>query len=340
MIYLYRFDVLNTNGALTSRLGPDLLQAASGGTQHLHTNQEQAVLVDSPTLFGSALMPSASAGPWTFTPIAISHSGIRLDAERAAGQITVTLPAEHPVAQLYVADSPSARVSLSLAARYDTAPGQPIAVLWSGLVVGAEHDEHRCTLTLEHVGKLIGGQGLTERHPLLCPHALYDKATCKVKQHAFDAGSGYFRYREDALLDLSAGGLSFSSDRSRLLVPEALNRPTGFFTGGYAVIEPVYSGAGESFFLRGAGTLSAEDAAACVVTGGVRRGIALHYGPALTLASSLPAGVLEGATQLRVSLYAGCAKTPEACQTLNPQPRRFGGHRYIPLKNLYETGLQ
>lgn len=341
MLFLYRFDVLRSDGALTETLGPDNLAAIAGSrTTYLHTNYERDVVVSGSSLFGSAFTPGASPGPWTFTPLAIEHDGIRLDSEKVSGQITVSLPADHPLARLFVEDAANAKVSLSIAMRYaeSAAAVQPV-VIWTGIATSPEFDEHRCRLTLDHVGKIIGGTGLTERHPRLCPHALYDRATCKVDPHAFDESAGYWRYRDDILVarsSLNPLGLL------GIYVPDDGNRPDGFFSRGYAVIEPAYStddSGAPAFYTRDDGLLTAERAAAAVVTGGVRRGIEYHRGGVIELTSPLPAKLLTGTGPLRVTLYAGCAKTLEACQSLNPQPRRFGGHRTIPILNVYERGL-
>ena len=96
MLFLYRFDVLRSDGALTETLGPDNLAAIAGSrTTFLHTNYERDIVVTGSTLFGSAFTPGAQPGPWTFTPLAIEQSALSGDSVQlrpeTGGSVSVTV---------------------------------------------------------------------------------------------------------------------------------------------------------------------------------------------------------------------------------------------------------
>lgn len=338
MNFLYRFEVLALDGLAANTLPPaQYLETSRALYRELHllTNQEVAVpFAVEP--FSSAFLPVMSSGNqvWTFTPEAIEHDGVRLDGEKSAGQLKVSLPLEHRLAQLYVLDQPGYQVWLTLA-QYDPALSATPLVIWVGQVAATEFDETRCTLTLQHLEKLLSRPGLTAKHPRNCPHSLFDRGTCRVKQHAFDDSTSYWKFREDGWAAVVSG------DGLTLTVLEAANRPDGFFEQGFLHLGGDYSAAlvaaVPDFVPRvQLGSRVINPAIGVRVDGGVRRSIASHVGNQLTLQIPLPPGIYAGQ---RVTLYAGCDGLKATCKTKFSNGPSFGGYPYIPIKNPFEVGV-
>lgn len=338
MIFLYRFEVLALDGLAANTLPPSqYLESRQALYRELHLLTNYEVALPFPVEpYASGFLPIASAGSqsWTFTPEAIEHDGVRLDGEKASGQLKVSLPLAHPLAQLYVLDQPGYQVWLTLA-QYDPALSATPLVIWVGQVASAEFDESRCSLTLQHLEKLLSRQGLTARHPRSCPHVLFDSGTCRVKQHAYDNATAYWKWREDGFV------ATVSADGKTLTVPEAANRPDGFFNDGFVHIGAHYSSQlalpQPDFVPRALiGTRTINPALPLRVDGGHRRSIVSQVGATLTLQIPLPPGEYAGAT---VTLYAGCDGSATACETRFNNTASFGGYPYIPIKNPFETGL-
>jgi hypothetical protein len=102
---------------------------------------------------------------------------------------------------------------------------------FTGMVVGAEYDESRCTFTLQPLLKVLERQTLTALHPRDCPYSLFNQATCRVKPSAgynyFANGANryYFKYREDGVV------AALSADGMTLTVPEAATRTSACAIG-------------------------------------------------------------------------------------------------------------
>ena len=340
MIFLYKLEVLRFDGALTNTLPPSSITSASGVQRsvYLLTNYEAAVTTSS-LAFNSAFLPSlgGDGSMLAFQPERVEHSGLRWDGEKAAGQVSLTLPMTHPVAELFKSDAPNAQVWLTIAA-VNQPTGAPPRVLFIGEITAADFDEHRCKLAAIHLRSLLERPSLTRKHPRSCPHSLYDPTTCRVNPHAFDASAGYFTHREDGVVS------SITSDRLSVLITAAANRPAGFFEGGFVVFGGSYSSDpatsdGKAFYLR-TGGLTSPQAASAQLHGGVRRTIQRQNPIApqsLFLLTALPPGVVAGD---RVTLYRGCAKTPDAHKEFFPDLATFGGYPVIPIKNPFTSGLK
>lgn len=334
MIFLYRFDVLTLDGVLADK-SPLAYTTADGARQSsfLLTNYERPVSLTAvgalrppylPDLFPTMVLSGAG---WAFEPVEVYHQQIRLDSEKQAGQLTVSLPLAHPLAQLYALDAPSAQVNLILGILDDENDTEP-SIIWTGRVRSVEYDEYRATLTLRHISDVINRLGLTRTHPRACPYNLFDAGTCGVNQSAVAAG--YFAFREDGLIT------SVSPDGLTLTVEAAANRAAGFFDGGLLLIGANYPdeqpfSPRDSFNPATVWTPRRYNA-----QGGIRRAVASHTGTAIQLATALPYDV-SGQT---VSAFAGCMRSVEACTNTFDNIERFGGYPFIPLKNVFESGLK
>lgn len=342
MIFLYRFEYSTLDGMLSkSSVDPTLSQA------WFYTNYERAITLEEVDQTGLALpwepktyakATALSENPRAFQPLpGLSHSGIRLDGQKTSGQASVTLPADCPVAQLFALEYPGGDLWLTIYSLEPTAvdnTSQPdYLTVWAGRVTTGEFQPPLCTLKCNHISDILRRPGLTDRYSRTCSAALYDRATCRVIRDAVESASPtcYFKFRED-------GAIAAEIDPYTLQIAEATNRAAGFFDHGFIVIEPDYAGA--RFFPRAtaAGNYSplAAEAMSAGFRGGIRRAILSHTGNTIVLATPLLTTVPSGA---RITLYAGCNKSREACTSKFQNVVFFRGYDRIPLKNPYETGL-
>ncbi len=329
--FLYRFDVVHGDGVLNST-PYDALPARVIET-FLLTSDTFPVKLEKELL--AALPPlkvPGRPGPFEWEPTAIEHSELRFDAEAQAGELTVSLPLMHQVSQVFAEDTQGRQVFLTLALQQ---PGGP-KLLWSGQAIKASFSEFRCSLTLTHVLALMKRDALTAKHSRECEHSLFDASSCRVKQ-LDTGGTGYWKWREDCLMPISAVG----GGGVVLEIAEAANRADDFFAHGFIVVGGNYltgiSGI-ETFLPRAkASPVNVSEP----VLGGFRSTIATHKNSRLELLRPLPVAMqsLPPETLVRVSLFAGCDSTPDTCKTKFGNFRNFGGYPFIPLKNVFVTGL-
>lgn len=334
--FFYRFDVIALDDVITNSNAPSSFDSSTAKSLvHLCTNVESPVSFPRAP-FSSGLIPSGivsnPVGGWVFRPTAITHNELRFDSEAEAGQLTVELPLMHQVSSIFHEDPSGYKVWITLARQ--TPAG--IQVLWTGQVIRASFTDTRCTLTASHLLSTLARPTLTAKHPRACGHSLYDASTCGVKSARIDPNTGYFAYREDGWLE--AGGISDGG--VALLVPAAANRPDGFFEGGFLVLEGYYSSASssaEQFSPRGGAVSPTE---AVHINAGFRQSIATHIGAELQLLTPLPASFATREGPFRVSLFAGCPGTKDACKTKFNNYSRFGGYPLIPIENTFATGIK
>lgn len=337
MHYLYRFDVVGVDNIVTT---PDVgslnLGAVPGGvTVFAMTNRE--LLTPRPGGSNTApldWLPAAYdewegyESPLPYEPTAIEHSELRYDAEKGAGEITVSLPLEHPLAQLYALDSPAVETWLTL----KQVSTSNVELRWVGQIVSASFDATRCTFTLHHLLQVLKRPGLTAKHPRACGWLVYDTATCRVKSEALDVG-GYWKFREDGFLS------SVSEDGLTVVVPQAANKAAGWFAHGFLLVGANYTRANYEDLDHVPRT---EFAARGIepdgrVYAGFRRSVVTHSGSTLTLVTPLPPGIAAGS---RVTLYAGCDGALATCKAKFSNVPNHGGYPYIPIKNPAQVGLR
>lgn len=337
MIFLYAFEVLDYDAALTTPVpASSLTPAGARRTIYTHTNFERSVFADSSLLSAPMLPAGASGGVSTFSPLAIKHDGLRLDGENNAGALRITLPASHPVAQLYLYDAPGSEVWLTLAVKKDKQSAA--AVRFKGRVsdgnFAVDDSVLVCTLNVQPISEVLSANGLTRKHPRTCPHTLYDASSCAVNRHAVDAGAGYWKYRLDGLVAF------IDPTGSTVSIPGLDAKENGWWLRGLVVFGGAYESNEVWTQAFASSNLTAEQLkAAHAPNGGYRRTVAAHAGNTITLDVALPPEL--SATGLRATVYAGCLHTPEACQSAKfSNYTNYGGFKHIPLKNPYESGIK
>lgn len=334
MIFLYRFELIEFDGALSSVLPPASINADSGArrTVHLLTSYEKPVTTHG-AAFKNLFLPTVggASSALTFQPAAVHHDGLRWDGEKSSGHIRVSLPLDHPLAAVFKSDAPAAEAWLTLAILRNNV----VTTLFYGKLTAADFDEHRCQWTAVHLRTLLEMPALTRRHTRHCSHGLFSKE-CGVKAHALDTSTSYFAHREDTLITYIA------SNRTVIRAERAARAP-GWCAGGRVVIGGRYSNdastaEGTAFYPREAGGLTTEQAEAAQIHGGVGRTVvADNENGDIELMTALPPGVAVGD---RITIYAGCAKTREAHLQFFPNMRTFGGYPFMPAKHPSTAGLK
>ncbi|PPE69509.1 phage BR0599 family protein [Caldimonas thermodepolymerans] len=332
MKYLYIVDVLPVD-ALLSNVLADVASYEEQRRVYLMTNFERPIRFDAPRDYWSSFLSAPQSGTvegtdHQFDPVpGISHSGVQLNEEQSSGDLSLTLPIDHPVAQLFAYEAPAAQVWLTVLALDDADPA-PV-VQWTGRVHSAEYSAPTATLKCSHLSTVLRRPGLTRKHPRSCGHTLYSPPPgCGVNRHAI-AGS-YFAFREDGFLaEVLNGGLT-------LRVPEAANRGNGFFNEGFIAIDPDY----KLLWVHQprAGTfIGTAPARYAGLLGGYRRHITSHTGQLLHISAPLLTPVEPGT---KVTVFAGCNLTASTCKSKFNNFANFGGYPYIPIKNVFESGLK
>lgn len=144
--------------------------------------------------------------PWA--AVAISDDGRRQTGQASADTLTVTLPGDLPVPQLYRGAPPSAEVWLTVRAWHwgDSGSLADVPVVWTGTVAGvswpqADRAEIACTplsASMDRVGLRMG-------YMRACPHALYD-THCGVDRNLFKAAGSVVRV-DGAAIDYGSGSM-------------------------------------------------------------------------------------------------------------------------------------
>lgn len=337
MIFVYRFEQLLEDFPFS--FGPGIQGYEDADERRrvwLATNYERPIAwagneIGAPGLTDDGFATGLSA----YAPVAgITHTELRFDGEDQAGEIEITLPLDHPVAGLY-SDVEVAQGQLYVIV--GAKPSEAVAplVFYTGLVLGARTQGLVRTLKVGPLMALFQRPGNTRTYSAECKHTLYEPFGCRVNAEAFaevSAGVYHWNFREDGYLSGAVSRLA-----TVLNVPEAANRPDGFFTHGMVLIEPLYAiDAAFGHRPRAEFNLYGDFYNKRTPMGGLRRSVLDHVGSQLTLDGPLLKAVADGA---RVTLYAGCDGQKSTCISRFANLTNFGGYPYGNGKNPMETGL-
>lgn len=136
MIYVYRF-------ALYSKpRGGVLVQSWT------HTSYEKPVTVD-------------ALGGLTFVPLrGLTHSDVRYDSEKNAGQLRVTVPRDFAVAAMFLGGYPYGSVHVTVWELDSDAPNATYATVWQGRVRSCKHEKVTAELTCTNGSEMLQRLGL------------------------------------------------------------------------------------------------------------------------------------------------------------------------------------
>lgn len=108
---------------------------------------------------------------FTYTPVPINRDQIKAATTPGKQSLSITGPADLPVADLFRTAPPSNVVTLTIYRQHfgDT----DFTVYWSGRVTNASWKDNEVTLTAESALTSLNRLGLRRQHNVLCPHQLY-----------------------------------------------------------------------------------------------------------------------------------------------------------------------
>ena len=149
----------------------------------------------------------------TFLARALSRTAIETSPERVRGNLTITVPRDIEVAELYRVSPPTLAVTCIVQQMH--AGDSEVATIWTGRIASVEFNGPSAEISLEPVNASMKRIGLRRIYQRQCPHVLYG-AACAVNREAF---------RVDGVVDSVTG--------ATVTVPEASLAAAGHYSGGY-----------------------------------------------------------------------------------------------------------
>lgn len=167
----------------------------------------------------------------TFESVPIQRSGIEQGSEMNRSALTLTVPRDFPIAEMFRVSPPTDAITCTV--RRIHAGDNEVATIWAGRVVNVawSQDGTRATITLEPVATSMRRNGLRRVYGRMCPHVLYGPA-CRVNREAF---------RVDGVVSAIAGTSITATAWAAL--------PDGYFDGGFVEWE-VATGVFERRFIN------------------------------------------------------------------------------------------
>lgn len=130
---------------------------------------------------------TSSEKNWTvegnlYTSAAISRSAIGLNSERERNALTLTVPRNFPIAELFRVDPPDDVISLTVR-RFHRSDSE-IAVIWKGAVLNADWSGAPAKLKCEPMTVALERTGPSRLCQISCPHVLYGRG-CTLNKADF-----------------------------------------------------------------------------------------------------------------------------------------------------------
>lgn len=152
----------------------------------------------------------------TYLPMPFSHSRIAPAADVAKAQMTLRVPQDCPVGELFRVQSPPGVVTMTLFAKH--AGEADVKAIWKGRIVNAQWEEPWLSLTCESVFSSLQRLGIRRKYATQCPHPLYSlgHGLCNV-------------VRNDFKVDYVVTEISGNTVTCALAAGQAIN----YFAGGY-----------------------------------------------------------------------------------------------------------
>lgn len=153
----------------------------------------------------------------TYEPMPFQHSAIAPTGDVAKAAITISVPQDCQVGELFRIQPPSGVVSLTLFVKHVDDP--EAKAVWKGRITNVEWEQPWLHLTSENVFSSLQRLGLRRKYGTACPHTLYQvgPGLCNVNRDTFA--------EVRTLTGLSGVTLSFTS-----LIGV---RQNGYFAGGF-----------------------------------------------------------------------------------------------------------
>ena len=119
-----------------------------------------------------------------FLPIPIKRSQISISGTLDKAALTVNLPGNADVPELFRTYAPSAVVQLAIYQGHANDLDNEFLLCWSGRVLNCRWTNREVALTCEPITTSLKRTGLRRNYQYGCPHALYDPRTCRASKTA------------------------------------------------------------------------------------------------------------------------------------------------------------
>lgn len=107
-----------------------------------------------------------------YVPCPISHGSIALTGDVAKSQLTISVPQDSPVGELFRVQPPTGVVGCTLMSKHEG--DSEAKVIWKGRIVNAEWSQPWLNLTSESVFSSLKRTGLRRKFATQCQLALYE----------------------------------------------------------------------------------------------------------------------------------------------------------------------
>lgn len=154
--------------------------------------------------------------PYTYTAVAVSDSGM-VQGGSSNNDITVTLPSNLPIVDLFHSTPPSDEIILTIRRKHLNDEDDEALIYWKGFVKNLKRSEGNASVKIIGVSLLsmFESKGLRLAWTRGCPHILYD-TECRVDPLAFMVETTIVAMTGNTITVADSGG-----------------HPAGWFTGGY-----------------------------------------------------------------------------------------------------------
>lgn len=150
----------------------------------------------------------------TWSPIAISDSGL---SQGAGDNITLTLPASHPVIDLYRGVPPSGPVRVKIHRAHYRDAAEEIRTVWIGTITEIKREDAGvANIISASLASTFTREGLRLTWGRACPHAVYDH-NCRLR-------AADYAVTGQVVTRLDGAGITVN-------LPAGV--PDGYFSGGY-----------------------------------------------------------------------------------------------------------
>ena len=109
----------------------------------------------------------------TYTPLPIKHGAIAQTGDVAKSQLTISVPQDCPVGELFRIQPPTAIVTVTLFQKH--AGESEVKAVWKGRIVNNGWEQPWLNLTTESVFSSLQRLGLRRKYATQCPHPLYSQ---------------------------------------------------------------------------------------------------------------------------------------------------------------------
>lgn len=127
---------------------------------------------------------SVERTPITYRPVPIKRTAIAISGTLDKAALTVHVPSNSGVPELFRVYAPSSVVTLEIFQGHTNDPDDEFLLCWSGRVINCRWVGREALLTCEPSTTSLKRTGLRRNYQYGCPHALYDPDTCRASEAA------------------------------------------------------------------------------------------------------------------------------------------------------------